>query len=203
MLRSIWPWKRLFTLLVACASAQDAQSCWSDGACSVEAERYLQVDEVHVHPTKRMAYRSALNVSFNTLGVPLRMGWEAGQRFEKVKGIDYQLHSVGKYCNNNGLFFIVEGLFAPEECEARCTLAPSCAFVTVYSNGWCQLSNRCSPEEPAGDRTSMTFVKTWAGKKEQPKTCSAPWGHSAVQCAERSPDTWVGNLGKPIGLRQR
>eukprot|EP00971_Amphidinium_carterae_P082893 1639880-Amphidinium_carterae.1 len=52
--------------------------------------------QVPVHPTKRMAYRSALNVSFNTLGVPLRMGWEAGQRFEKV-----QLHPLSPHTSGS------------------------------------------------------------------------------------------------------
>ena len=73
---------------------------------------------------------------------------------------EYRPFSSGKFCNNGGKVpFLVEGLFEPEECIERCTAAHNCAFVTFYSNGWCQLGSKCVVEGEAGDASAATFAK--------------------------------------------
>merc|ERR1712107_368870 len=95
------------------------------------------------------------SMSGGTMGLPLKMGWEAPRLFEKESHIAYKIHSRGNFCNNGGVApFLAEGDFDEVDCLQRCTRAHNCASATIYGNGWCQLGSKCAVEGIAGDESS-------------------------------------------------
>jgi len=134
-------------------------------------------------------------------GLHVRFGFVA-RLYEDASLVHYTVHSRGRYCENRGIGFLAEADFGFEECRDRCTLAPTCAFWTIYETGWCQLNTRCKPEGVAGD-ASVTFMKVgWTapitGGKHVlcrdvpdfiPRTYAPP-----QECL----GGWTGRLGAPL-----
>mmetsp|Transcript_20065 Transcript_20065/g.45287 ORF Transcript_20065/g.45287 Transcript_20065/m.45287 type:complete len:233 (+) Transcript_20065:102-800(+) len=160
----------------------------------------LPFDPAFIHPSKALKYRDTRNLNFRLMGLPIEMGWEVSRTFEDPSRIDYRVQSVGKYCNNNGLPFLVDDMFTVEECQMRCTLAPNCAFVTAYLNtDWCQLMSRCTQEDEAGEPSAVTFAKVVRKKDDGTSVCQA--GSGGADCLGE----WVAEFGRPLksGMRNR
>ena len=49
--------------------------------------------------------------------------------------------------------------FKTGKCREKCAKRKRCRFYTTFSNGWCQLSTRCSTRDKAGDQGAVTFIK--------------------------------------------